>query len=170
MDPMPTTGLIMAGGRSRRMGRDKALIEYEGRTLLARAEGLLASLGIADIRLLGRPDHPRGEADSTPDQGPAAALQMWLAANNCPRRIIVLPVDMPHLDASTLSMLLGAPNGGYFDDQYLPFVANVQAPPTGEIVRMRQLLAALAVPVVPVSPDLLPRLRNWNRPEDIAAT
>ncbi len=36
------TGLILAGGRSQRMGQDKALITLQGRTLLQRSEARLA--------------------------------------------------------------------------------------------------------------------------------
>ena len=38
MDGSPdVTAFILAGGKSTRMGADKALVEYAGRTLLARA-------------------------------------------------------------------------------------------------------------------------------------
>lgn len=39
---MNWTGVVLTGGRSSRMGRDKALIQFEGRTLLQRALDLLA--------------------------------------------------------------------------------------------------------------------------------
>ena len=37
----PLYGLVLAGGRSSRMGRDKAALPYEGRTQLERAMALL---------------------------------------------------------------------------------------------------------------------------------
>ena len=36
-------GVVLVGGRSRRMGRDKALMPWQGRTLLNRAVGVLQS-------------------------------------------------------------------------------------------------------------------------------
>ena len=48
-------GLILTGGHSRRMGRDKALIEFEGLTLLDRSANLI-SLFTKQLHVSVRPD------------------------------------------------------------------------------------------------------------------
>jgi molybdopterin-guanine dinucleotide biosynthesis protein A len=48
------TAFVLAGGKSTRMGRDKAFLEFKGRILLARALELAA--GVADdVRIVGDP-------------------------------------------------------------------------------------------------------------------
>ncbi len=44
MPNLPLSGVVLAGGRSARLGRDKALLELEGRTLVARTLDALAQL------------------------------------------------------------------------------------------------------------------------------
>jgi molybdopterin-guanine dinucleotide biosynthesis protein A len=44
MNPAPLYGLVLAGGRSTRMQRDKANLEYAGKPQLARAMELIAPL------------------------------------------------------------------------------------------------------------------------------
>jgi hypothetical protein len=51
------SGLILAGGRSSRMGRDKAFLPFpapDGPPLIARQAALLRSLGIDDLLISGR--------------------------------------------------------------------------------------------------------------------
>jgi molybdopterin-guanine dinucleotide biosynthesis protein A len=51
----PLYGLVLAGGRSSRMGRDKAALRYEGQTQLERAMALL-SAHVARAYVSVRPD------------------------------------------------------------------------------------------------------------------
>jgi len=43
--------LLLAGGRSRRMGKDKALIEVDGRAMIARVVDALVKAGREPIRI-----------------------------------------------------------------------------------------------------------------------
>ncbi|HRP00216.1 MAG TPA: NTP transferase domain-containing protein, partial [Flavobacteriales bacterium] len=49
------TGVVLAGGRSSRMGRDKALIEIGGRTLLQRSLDTLAP-HVDELLVIGDPE------------------------------------------------------------------------------------------------------------------
>ncbi len=44
MRPLPVTGVVLAGGASRRMGRDKAFLELEGRPLIGVVIARMASV------------------------------------------------------------------------------------------------------------------------------
>ncbi len=99
-------GIVLAGGLSRRMGRDKAALMWRGETLLDRARALLSAAGARRIVVLGREHLPDGEADGVAG-GPARALEAAIArhAPNWPT-LLVVPVDMPLLSAPLLQTLL----------------------------------------------------------------
>ena len=116
----PLYGLVLAGGRSTRMGTDKAaLIHPDGRPLARRTFDLLAEAGCADVVLSLRHDQeiPAGFADlpdlaiirdpidSTggPLVGIVAAMNLHPGAD-----WLVLACDLPRLDAATLSHLVAS--------------------------------------------------------------
>lgn len=107
-------GLVLAGGRSRRMQRDKASLEYDGRAQLARAMDLLAPLvarcfvSVRDEQLY---DPHRAAyaviADRIPDLGPIGGIHA--AQQQHPDVAwLVLACDLPFLDAATLQQLIAA--------------------------------------------------------------
>lgn len=99
--------MVLAGGRSRRMGRDKALLPWCGRTLLDHALARFAEAGIARVEVSGdRPAHA-GIPDTHPGEGPLAGL-LAVAKQHPDRRLLVVPVDMPRLPAGWLALLAGA--------------------------------------------------------------
>ncbi|NBU26001.1 MAG: molybdenum cofactor biosynthesis protein MoaAD [Gammaproteobacteria bacterium] len=110
----PLHGLLLAGGRSTRMGRDKATLEYHGRSQLETAWALLAPR-VGRCFLSVRPDqvddparagHPQ-IVDGPEGVGPAAGL---LAAQRAHPQAawLVLACDLPFLDGATLDRLLAA--------------------------------------------------------------
>jgi molybdopterin-guanine dinucleotide biosynthesis protein A len=101
-----TVGLVLAGGASRRMGRDKARLELDGETLAAGAARRLAAVcpevAVADCgRQLvpGLPSLPDG-----PGRGPAAGL-LGAARAYPGRPLLALACDLPHVPVSLLEEL-----------------------------------------------------------------
>lgn len=116
--PWPgTAGAVLAGGRSRRMGTDKAEIEISGETLLARAWRLVTSLvrpaWVCCSPLRPRPGYPC-LADAAEGEGPArgVAAALEAAQERGARRVLVLACDLPRLTRELLVRLLDAPERG----------------------------------------------------------
>lgn len=106
----PTTQLqsaiILAGGRSSRMGQDKALLKLDGDSQLCRTVALAKAAGCDQI-LISR-NQPGFINDFYPDAGPLAGIQAALLqvhASQC----LILPVDTPLLNAALLTLLLQYP-------------------------------------------------------------
>jgi len=162
-----TIGVIVAGGKSRRMGRDKAAIIFEGQTLLDRAATLLRASAPDQIIILGRPAHKYGIEDPLPDAGPAANLTTWINKQPLPLRLTVLPVDMPLLTSEQLQALEACPKGAFFEDLYLPLTATIREPISDQVVRMKDLLRALDLQAIPVQKTWQKALTNFNSANDI---
>lgn len=109
------TGLILAGGRSRRMGRDKAQLLLEGKSLLQWQVEKLQQLGLEEI-LISAPEtvsYPgiRTVPDCYSGCGPIGGLQAGLRAASC-ISCLVISVDCPLIPPETLSGLCKAHEGG----------------------------------------------------------
>lgn len=107
----PFDAAVLAGGRSTRMGQDKALLIVEGVTLLARQIALARALGPERIWLSGRGASEAdglgalGLPDESPDQGPLEGVATVLGATRAPH-VLVVAVDMPTLTADFLRRCL----------------------------------------------------------------
>jgi molybdopterin-guanine dinucleotide biosynthesis protein A len=94
-----TTGVVLAGGRSRRMGADKAALLIEGEPLLRRVVGRLRP-ALPAVLVVGPPELAplvpgvRVVPDTRPGMGPLAGLEAALAAIETPRAFVVA-CDMP---------------------------------------------------------------------------
>jgi molybdopterin-guanine dinucleotide biosynthesis protein A len=102
---------IMAGGRSRRMGKTKALLQYRGRPLIAQVYETLQPLfediflvtndpGIFDF--LPCPKIP----DRIPGKGPISGVDAALRYSQNPT-VLVVGCDAPFLSPSLLKLLTG---------------------------------------------------------------
>lgn len=100
----PWTGIVLAGGQSSRMGRDKALLRWGGVSLLDRASDQLRLAGAARVIVCGRDAEGSGVVDVSPGQGPLSALAQLVAVLE-DGNVLVVPVDMPLLSPALLGTL-----------------------------------------------------------------
>ena len=123
------TGIVLAGGQSRRMGRNKALMELEGQTLIARVLDKVSSLCDELIISANNADlYVHLPARVVPDVIPGRGALSGIHAGLCAMRnemALVVACDMPFLNLRLLRyMVILAP--GY--DVIVPRVGEAYEP------------------------------------------
>lgn len=107
--PYPVTGAILAGGRSRRMGRDKAGLLLGGQRLIAWGLGALRPL-VAEVLVIANDPAPfadlgiRVVPDTLPGVGPVGGIHAALAASTLPH-VFCLACDMPFAQPAVIGYL-----------------------------------------------------------------
>lgn len=185
------SAVILAGGASTRMGRDKAMLSWQGRTLLERQLELVRSLRPQELFVSGRDgvDY-RGLGcvvlrDRFADSGPLAGVERALAEASHPL-VLVVAVDLPCLTREFLGRLLERCNVRTgvvprWRGEWEPLVAVypkrchglamdllVRCRPAARVFAER-CHAEGAVRIWRVGPRDGACLRNCNRPEEWAA-
>jgi molybdopterin-guanine dinucleotide biosynthesis protein A len=134
------TGLILAGGDSRRMGRDKTAIEFAGQTLLSRAIDLMQAVFPHLLVSVRRPRADIAAAqviDELPNAGPLVGVCAGLARSQTPW-VFVMAVDMPFLSPEII-LELALRREGY--EAVVPVAGAVPQP-------LAAYYAATALPVI----------------------
>lgn len=144
----PVAGLLLAGGRSSRMGQDKALLPFGADPLALRAYHLLEAVCSEVVVLrdpaLGFPvAHARRVSDRFPGCGPLEGLASGLEAIEA-ERALVLACDMPFVPLELLRYLLAV---------YPAADAVIPESPQG----LEPMLAVYAQRVLPVLREQLAR-------------
>ena len=110
-------GAVLAGGTSSRMGRPKAFIEIDGRTLLDRAVGALTAAAIDTVIVVGG-DQAAIEAaghrfvpDEYPGEGPLGGIISALGAVDTDL-VVVLACDLLAASPVAVTRLLASLGGG----------------------------------------------------------
>jgi molybdopterin-guanine dinucleotide biosynthesis protein A len=103
---MRCSAVLLAGGKSSRMGRDKALLELGGRPLWQHQLDTLRQLSPDQLLLSGPSrDGIEGIADEVKDAGPLAGIAAALRQSTS-SLLVVLAVDLPSMTADFLRSLL----------------------------------------------------------------
>ena len=116
MSDAPLLGLVLGGGKSTRMGRDKASLAYHGKPQIVHAWELLRGLGM-EAFVSCRADQAEAEGfrglpqiqDRFLGFGPMGGILSALALRR-DAAFLVLACDLPHLDSETVSALIAARN------------------------------------------------------------
>lgn len=166
-------GVVLAGGKSSRMGQDKAMLTIDGESLLDRAIRLLNATGANQV-LVSRNNQPDTLQDIFPFQGPLAGIHAALCATE--QNLLVIPVDMPLLTVSVLLPLIEKSTPGsasYYNGFPVPaYIANTieikrhleQILKTKDNLSVRGFLNQIGAKSLPPSaPEILV---NTNTPEE----
>jgi molybdopterin-guanine dinucleotide biosynthesis protein A len=102
--------VILAGGKSSRMNRDKAFLNIDGTPLLARQIELVRLAGATKVFISGRSGTDYSGfgcpvlEDKFEDAGPLAGIERALEASTAPL-LLVVAVDLPNLTSDFLGTL-----------------------------------------------------------------
>jgi len=180
------TGIILAGGKSSRMGRDKSFAEIGGRKFI---EHVIAALEpvVSDIIIVANGPGYDGlgykvYADLLKDRGPAGGIHTGLSFSEAEKNVIV-SCDTPFVSSQLLAFLLGR-SGGH--EITLPVHGGAPEPLCGVYrrscleklealirqgnLRMQELVRAFDLEEVNVEKETFYNgrlLANLNSPEEI---
>jgi molybdopterin-guanine dinucleotide biosynthesis protein A len=107
-------GYVLAGGTSRRFGRDKALVEFDGEPLITRLCRVLQAATSASVRIIGAAEK-YGQigveciADRWPGEGPLGGIITALETSKLPENksswSLIIGCDMPFLTTDWLQYI-----------------------------------------------------------------
>ena len=184
------TGVVLAAGRSTRMGTDKALLPApDGGPMWARQRDVLAAAGAEEILLSARPEQPwvaqaKGFAALVVDGfsvgGPIIGVTAALERATFPH-LAVLAIDLPKLPAAWFAALredcapgIGAVgrHGDFFEPLAAIYPAEILRPmrealAQGQFACQPLLVRAVADGVMrprEIAPSETPLFDNWNEP------
>lgn len=118
--------LLLAGGKSKRMGADKAKLLYNGKTFVDNLIDKAECLGITKVYLSGYQEvHEKAISvkDICPGIGPLGGIHAGLKKIETPY-CLVLPVDVPQIPLGFLEKMLGDYENGDFEiyGKKIPFL------------------------------------------------
>jgi molybdenum cofactor guanylyltransferase len=179
---MQITAIILAGGKSSRMGRDKGLADYAGFPLVQYA--LDACMKITDTLLISTRNQEYRRfgypliADNFQEIGPIGGLEAALSVSQT-ELIVICPCDMPGIHEDILAALLMKSQGvhavvaedtygkvypvlGVYNRSALPVIREQIELGEYQLTRLLQRLEAQTVVV-----DTAAWSQNINYPEDL---
>lgn len=102
-------GAILAGGKARRMGSDKALVPFQGNPMIERVSAALRSAGL-DVLVVGRDSADGNSIRDLHGFGGGPAVGLLSAFEHLDQQdVFLVAVDQPLLRPETITQLLQIP-------------------------------------------------------------
>jgi molybdopterin-guanine dinucleotide biosynthesis protein A len=173
--------VILVGGKSSRMGRDKATLPYRGKRLADVVAGVAREVGIKDIYVSGEMEGYSSLPDLLAERGPVGGIcSSAVKLHQTHASALFIPVDMPRLNTGLLRHFIRAyhEKACHFEDHPLPCIlpldrktmrhidATAQTLARKQNVSVRAFLNSVEAETIPVPEHLKPALTNTNTPEE----
>lgn len=163
--------LILTGGGSRRMGRDKASLDWDGVRAVDRVAALARGLGAGAVLTVGADLGLPFVPDTQPGAGPVGGVLAGVAALKRLGldRALVLAVDAPTVTTADLAPLLKAPApGAAYEGLPLPMALAFSHLPEDAQAGwpLRRLVERAGLLAVNLPAGAEARLRGANTPEE----
>ncbi len=170
-------GCVLAGGKSSRMGQNKALMIYQNQRLVDRTLRLLTSAGVNQVVVSGKIDGLNCITDTAPELGPVGGIASVILAKKYVGGIggiVFIPVDMPLLTSDLISKLIGDQSSCFenlplpvflkMSDQLLGLAKEIIK--TGKAISVREFLSHLEINKLPILATEKKNLVNINNSKD----
>lgn len=173
--------VILAGGKSSRMGRDKATLPYGNRRLVDAVADAARAAGIAGVYVSGEIEGYASIPDMTAARGPVGGICSCFARlSGRHARLLFIPVDMPRITPELVRLLALQPAGRacHFAGHPLPCIlpvdrktlryaaAAAQGLANNDDLSVRSFLAGLGASAIQAHESLRDALANANTPEE----
>jgi molybdopterin-guanine dinucleotide biosynthesis protein A len=173
--------VILVGGKSSRMGQDKALLPYKGKRLVDVVADTIRAAGVSRVYVSGKiadyPSFPDLLSECGPVSGICSCI-LRLSMNY--KRLLFIPVDMPYLTEDLIRLLVDCPAHQPHHMVNHPLPCIIPTDETAirhadsciqELVKKRKLsvkefLAGLNAISVPLPEQMDKALTNTNTPEE----
>ena len=116
--------ILLAGGKSSRMGSNKAELTFQGKTFTDLLIEKARMLGIEKIYLSGfekTDEDVQVVWDIYPERGPLGGVHACMKAMDTPYAL-VLPVDVPQIPVNVLELLIGGHEKYSMKEKEVPFL------------------------------------------------
>lgn len=175
------TGVVLAGGKSSRMGQNKALMTFRNTRLIDNAMSVLSEISTNQVQISGKIEGYKAVADQVSNFGPMAGICSMVLSNQECKRWLFLPVDMPLITSDALQQLIDGSSGQEavcFKNNPLPLFLQITdsvlshikqtliAMQNGQEVSVKHFLSGVDTGFVPVSPNTAISLTNINTGSD----
>lgn len=174
-----TAGVILAGGKSTRMGQDKALLKIDGLCLLNRIENAFYDFGIKEVFVSGDYAGFMCIHDQYPNTGPVGGI--CSAVNALFGRyesLVFAPVDLPKFSPIILEKLVAISGHEltHFENEPIPLTINLSASVKAKCqsllpkmqkeksISIRSFIAEFDSQFIPKTPEIKDALVNTNTP------
>lgn len=176
------TVVILTGGKSSRMGQNKALLELRGMRLVDYVAGIVQKAGINNIYISGEIEGYQNIPDLFPGNGPIGGIYSSIEyLHNKHNKLLFLPVDMPLLSADFISFMVAGIDkheAFYFRENPLPCVLRITENVLQQTQQLRggfegketcsvnKYLSSIDAYSIPIPDKYISNLTNTNTPEE----